>query len=77
MADNLNLDRGYGNWHFHIYQPILGEEIGPYKGYLEVSKDFHVIYAKTSNDKKYFIASIPSPNVAYVYNTLSQDQEKK
>lgn len=69
MADNNVFDRGWGKWVFCIYNPTCGEagnQIGPFEGTLEITKDFHCVV--DDNKDNIYTASIPSQNVAYAIN---------
>jgi len=67
--DNYIENRGSGLWKITTYKPE--KEFGPYEGWLQVSRDFHVVYKSydVANGGANCIASFPSPNVAAAENT--------
>lgn len=55
-------NRGLGNWKFEIYNP--NKFLGPFQGYLHITKDHHTIFEDHNLTK--MTISIPSQNVAWV-----------
>ena len=55
-------NRGFGYWLFEIYNP--NKTIGPFKGFLFINKDHHIIFEDSS--LKVTILNIPSQNVSWV-----------
>jgi hypothetical protein len=71
-STNTQTDCGHGEWVITIYKPD-GHQCGPYRGFLQINKDFHTVitYVKKENATEIrTVASIPSQNVAFVENTL-------
>lgn len=70
MVDNLQNNRGPGNWLFVTYNPLRA--IGPIKGFLTVAKDFYTVVRPERNSKgesvTHTVANFPSQNIAYVIN---------
>lgn len=62
MSDSIPIKRNDGWWHIHLYNPPV--LLGPYKGYLFINKEFHIISEDPMIKKT--IINIPSQNVAYV-----------
>ena len=62
MAEIIPSNRGLGNWKFEIYNP--NKELGPFRGYLHITKDHHTIFEDPKLLNMYL--SIPSQNVAWV-----------
>lgn len=72
IHDNYIENRGFGNWAIMTYKPE--ETFGPFTGWLQVSKDFHIIlesydknYISSNNDTN-CLASFPSQNIAAAIN---------
>jgi hypothetical protein len=67
MANNNLIDeRGKGDWQFYTYNPARLTPV--ISGKLVVTQSYHLVYATDGTQDK-MIASIPSQNVAYVFDT--------
>lgn len=63
MANEIiPINRGLGNWQFEIYTP--NKLKGPYKGYLLITKEHHVVFEDANLQKT--IVNIASQNVSSV-----------
>lgn len=62
MQEILPLNRGNGCWIFEIYNQ--NKTIGPFNGYLMITKDHHTIFEDASY--KIMTLSVPSQNVSFV-----------
>ena len=85
--DNNITELGSGAWMFQVYAPEA--RVGPIQGLLRRSKDFHTVVqdspAQAPSNSAYrplaaqekILATFPSQNVAYVYDSalvkLDQD----
>jgi hypothetical protein len=70
-GSNVITDHGYGEWVVVLYNP--SGPCGLFRGNLLVAKDFHTIYGyrtlKNGDKEKKILASFPSQNVAFVYDS--------
>lgn len=70
-SSNVVSDQGYGEWVVVLYNP--SGPCGLFRGNLLVAKDFHTIYGfrqtKNGDKEKKVLASFPSQNVAFVYDS--------
>lgn len=64
MSDIIPTNRGLGNWSFAVYKPEDAPKLGPFKGYLIITKDHHTVCDDAS--LKVTLINIPSQNVAWV-----------
>ena len=63
MANEIiSSNRGEGVWVFELYNP--SKRIGPFKGFLHLTKDFHIVFADSKLTNT--LINIPSQNVAFV-----------
>lgn len=69
MSNNVIEHKGLGNWVIQTYNPL--QKIGPVNGILDVARDFHTITRPMTHGSvtiSKLLVSVPSQNVAFVYD---------
>lgn len=76
--NNVDESAGQGHWKFILYKPEDGNALPNFIGYLRTNTNFHTVGVKLENGSLKTIASIPSGNVAAVYdvNIVERIDEK-